>query len=149
MPVLWGAFHSTRLVTITFIGVIGRQDIDACSDGIMTPATLSYRKLVDLTQGSLALSPDDVAALAERVREHGRAGALGAVAIVSLREKHEEQSLLFDALSTAAERPLKVFRDIQTARDWLDTIAPKVHATVPATSDQPRRFGSAAHRDRR
>lgn len=132
MPVLWAAFHSNRLVTITFMGVVGRKDIDDCADGIMTPATLSYPKLVDLTQGSLALSPDDIAALAERVRQHSRAGAMGAVALVTLPEKHEEQSLLFEALSTAADRPLKVFCDRQAARTWLDAIPSNVRAAKAA-----------------
>src|SRR5687767_12537330 len=120
MPVLWNAFHSSRLVTIAFKGVIGRQDIDDCTDGIMTPATLSYRKLVDLTQGSLALTAEDIAALAQRVREHARAGTMGALAIIVLPSQHEQHGLLFDALSAAAERPLKVFSDPQAARDWLD-----------------------------
>ena len=126
MPVLWAAFHSTRLVTITFKGVICRQDIDACTDGIMTPATLSYRKLVDLRQGSLALSPDDIAALAEHAREYGRSGVMGALAIVALSDEHGPLAPLIEALSIAADRPLKVFCDIQAARDWLDAVPPSV-----------------------
>ena len=122
MPVLWAAFHSTRLVTITFKGVICRQDIDDCTDGILTPATLSYRKLVDLRQGSLALSPEDIAALAERVREHGRAGTMGALALIVEPGAHEKHGLLFEALSTAADRPPKVFCNLQAARDWLDPV---------------------------
>jgi hypothetical protein len=124
MPVLWNAFHSTRLVTITFDGVTCRKDLDDCMDGIMTPATLSYRKLVDLTHGSLALSREDIAALAERVREHGRAAPMGALAILVRPGEREQHALLFDALSAAADRPLKVFSDAATARDWLDTIPP-------------------------
>ena len=118
MPVRWAAFHSTRMVEITFAGVIRRQDMDDCADGIMTPATLSYRKLVDLRRSSLALSPADVAGLADRVRAHNRDRALGAVAFVSHGD--EQQSRLFEALSAAADRPLKVFSDPQAARDWLD-----------------------------
>jgi hypothetical protein len=123
MPVLWNAFHATCLVTITFTGIISRQDIDDCTDGIMTPATLSYRKLVDLTEASLALSREDVAALAERVREHSRTGAIGALAFIVL-PGDEEHRRLFEALSAAADRPLKVFCDLQAARDWLDAVQP-------------------------
>jgi hypothetical protein len=128
MPVLWAAFHSTRLVTITFKGVICRQDIDACTDGIITPATLSYRKLVDLRQGSLALSPEDIAALAEHARECGRSGVMGGLAIVALPDEQGPQALLFEALSIAADRPLKIFTDLQAAWDWLDALPPSVPA---------------------
>jgi hypothetical protein len=137
MPVLWAAFHSTRLVTITFKGVICRQDIDDCTDGIMTPATLSYRKLVDLTQGLLALSPQDIAALVERVREHGRAGPMGALAIVVLPGEHARHALLFEALSAAADRPLKVFYDLTAAQDWLDAL--------PSGVSLPHRIPSGGH----
>ena len=47
MPVFWGLDHSTRLVVITVKGVIRLKDMEDCVEGIMTPATLSYRKLVD------------------------------------------------------------------------------------------------------
>ena len=119
MSVLWAAFHSTRLVTITFTGVISRKDIDEYLESVMTPATLSYRKLVDLTQGSLVLSSDDIAALAQRVREHGRAGSMGAVAIIVRPREEELHAPLFQAVSAAADRPLKIFCDFQTAQDWL------------------------------
>jgi hypothetical protein len=124
MPVLWNAFHSTRLVTITFEGVACRKDLDDCTDGIMTPATLSYRKLVDLRNGSLALSPEDIAALAERVRECGQAAPMGALAILVLPGECEQHAPLFAALAAAADRPLKVFSDVGTARDWLNTVPP-------------------------
>ena len=137
MPVLWAAFHSTRLVTITFKGVICRQDIDDCTDGIMTPATLSYRKLVDLRQGSLALSADDIAALAEHAREYGCSGVMGALAIVARPDEHGPQALLFEALSLAADRPLKVFRDLQAARDWLDAVPSSVPAWQMARGVDP------------
>jgi hypothetical protein len=129
MPVLWGVIHSTRLVTITVKGATCRQDIDACTDGIMTPATLSYRKLLDLTQGSLTLSSEDVAALAERVRAHGRAGVIGPLAIVARPGDDKQQALLFEALSTAADRPLRVFCDLEAARDWFDAIPPTADRT--------------------
>jgi hypothetical protein len=109
------------MVEITFAGVIRREDMDDCADGIMTPATLSYRKLVDLRECLLALSPADVAAIAERVRAHNRDKTLGAVAFVA--QEGGQQSRLFEALSVAADRPLKVFSEARAAREWLDGIA--------------------------
>jgi hypothetical protein len=121
MPVTWAAFHSTRLVTITFRGVITRKDFDDYLDGILTPATLSYRKLVDLTEGSVALSAADIVGFAARVHEHSRAGTMGAVALAVRPDAQKQLTLLFESVSAAADRPLKVFGDLQTARDWLET----------------------------
>jgi hypothetical protein len=131
MPVLWGVAHAKRLVTITFKGVICRQDIDDCAAGIMTPATLSYRKLVDLTQGSLPSSPEVMAAFVRHARQHGRSGVMGPLAIVSPPDAQAQRAHLFEALSSAADRPLKVFSDPQAARDWLDTIPASVVLREP------------------
>jgi hypothetical protein len=151
MPVLWAVTHATRLVTITFKGVICRQDVDDCADGIMTPATLSYRKLVDLTQGSLPSSPAVMAAFVEHAREHGRSGVMGPLAIVTLPGAHRQHAGLFQALSSAADRPLRVFSDAQAARlaQYHSTKggsaqrAPVRDAAVDASrqSTQAKRFG--------
>jgi hypothetical protein len=155
MPVLWGVAHAKRLVTITFKGVICRQDIDDCADGIMTPATLSYRKLVDLTQGSLASSPEVMAAVVGHAREHGRLGAMGPLAFVCPPYAQAQHARLFQALSSAADRPLKVFSDAQAAHGWLDTIPPRlVRPREPlfetrlhpaAVSKAPTHIGSDVH----
>lgn len=143
MPVLWAALHSTRLVTITFKGVISAKDIDEYMDGVLTPATLSYRKLVDLTEGSLSLTVDDITALTERVREHSRMGTMGAVAIAVGPDEQKRYGLLFDSVAAVADRPLKVFCDLQAARDWLDA-AP---STLGSANDGLRPMeGNAASR---
>jgi hypothetical protein len=135
--VSWAVAHANRLVTITFKGVICRQDIGDCADGIMTPATLSYRKVVDLTEASLPSRPGVMAALVEHAREHGRLGVMGPVAIVTFPAAQGRQARLFEALSAAADRPLKVFTDPQAARDWLETVPPNYHRGPKSTQRVP------------
>jgi hypothetical protein len=48
MPALRSFVHSARLVAITVTGVIRLDDREDCFAGIMTPATPSYRKLVNM-----------------------------------------------------------------------------------------------------
>jgi hypothetical protein len=119
MPVFWGLDHSTRLVVITVKGVIRLKDMEDCVEGIMTPATLSYRKLVDMTEGSPGLSCEDIFALGELVREHAGGRATGALAVVDVSDESHRMRL-FKSLSMA-DRSMRVFREIQSARDWLDT----------------------------
>ncbi len=139
MPVLWSVSHSARLVVITVQGVIGLEDMEQCVAGILTPATLSYRKLVDMTEGSPALSRVDIRALAEQVRERAGRSPLGALAIVAISEESEQQARLFGSVS---DRPWKIFRDVASAQAWLEVhpwrppeLAPEVGPTDAGPTD--------------
>ena len=123
MPVVWNVFHPTREVVISVTGVVLLKEMEECVDGILTPATRSYRKLVDLVEGRLALSREDIAALAKHVRERSESRQMGAVAIAVGSDESEQQIRLFDSLS-AAERPLEIFRELQAARAWLNNQPP-------------------------
>jgi len=120
MPVFWTVSHSTRLVVTSVKGVASLEDMKGCVAAIMTPATLSYRKLVDLSEGQLALSREDFLTLDEYVRKHSGIGPRGALAITVGSDDGERQAQLFASLSVA-DRPLKIFREPQAARAWLDT----------------------------
>jgi hypothetical protein len=120
MPILWTVFHSTREVVISVDGVSLLKEMEECVEGIMTPATRSYRKLVDLVKGRLALSLEDIEALAAYVRELGGTGPMGALAITVGSDASERQAQHFESLSVA-DRPLKIFRDLKAARAWLNT----------------------------
>jgi hypothetical protein len=119
MPVLWDVFHSTRLVAITLKGAIRLKDVEDCIVKIMTPATLSYRKLVDVTEGSSMPGSESIVALAERVRKHAGIGPIGALAIVAASHEGEQQARLFKSLSVT-NRPMGIFRELHAARAWLD-----------------------------
>jgi hypothetical protein len=77
MPVLWTVFHSARLVEISAEGTVLLKDMQECVEGITAPATLSYRKLVDLSAGKSTLRRDDIAVLAEYARECAGIGPMG------------------------------------------------------------------------
>lgn len=120
MPVIWNVFHSSREVVILVQGVVHLKEMKECVDGILTPATRSYRKLVNLVEGRLALGRGDLAALAAFVRERSESQPRGAVAIAVGSDESEEQLRLFDSL-TVADRPLEIFRELSAARAWLDS----------------------------
>ena len=120
MPVLWTVSHATRTVVISVTGAVRLADMQECAAGIMTPATLSYRKLVDLTEVQPAMSAEDIDTLAEYVREQSGIGPMGALAITAGTDEAEQQARLFGSLAVAA-RPLKIFRELTAAQEWLDT----------------------------
>ena len=119
MPVHWTVFHATRQVVISAKGIVRLSDMEECVEGIMTPATLSYRKLVDLSDALAALSRDDIVALAEYARERSGNGLMGPLAITVGSDDAEQQARLFGTLA-AADRPWKIFRELEAAHTWLD-----------------------------
>jgi hypothetical protein len=123
MPVHWKVSHGTRSVVISATGVIRLADMEECLRAVAMPATLSYRKLVDLGQAELAFDRDGVIALSRYVREHRGTGRMGALAIVVGSEEVEQQARQFKSLEVE-DRPLQIFRDRGAARTWLDTQPP-------------------------
>src|SRR6185369_14476790 len=49
MPLTWVIDHQARMVVATGADTLRLEDFDAAMDELARPATLSYRKLVDLT----------------------------------------------------------------------------------------------------
>ncbi len=118
MPIVWGVDHAARLVSATASGDLDRADIEEYLDGLVAAATLSYRKILDMAQGRLALSREDMAALGARIRVHEGLRPMGSVAVVVGSTDLYEQVRLFEDV-VAARRPLRVFRDATTAYAWL------------------------------
>ena len=52
MPLTWVIDHPARMVVATGAGILRLEDFEAALDELARPATLSYRKLVDLTHCS-------------------------------------------------------------------------------------------------
>jgi hypothetical protein len=119
MPLTWVIDHRTRMVVATGAGILRLEDFEAALDELARPATLSYRKLVDLTHCSSALGTADMLDLNARIRGYGSMSALGALAIVAASDENYRQARLFEALDHTG-RPMGIFRDATAARDWLD-----------------------------
>jgi len=119
MPLTWVIDHRTRMVVATGAGILCLEDFEAALDELARPATLSYRKLVDLTHCSSALGTADMLDLNSRIRGYSSMSALGALAIVAASDENHRQARLLKALD-GTDRPMGIFRDAAAARDWLD-----------------------------
>lgn len=123
MPIVWGVNHTARLVSAKATGELGRTDIEDYLDGLEAAATLSYRKVLDMTQSRLALSSDDMAAIGARIRAHESLGPMGGVAVIAGSEELYDRVRLFESVVDAS-RPLKIFRDAEMAYAWLAVGSP-------------------------
>jgi hypothetical protein len=73
-----------------------------------------------MTQATPNLSDDDLMALGARIRAYIVLGKIGPLAIVATTAKSHEQARMFAALAEA-DRPIKIFRELHLARQWLDS----------------------------
>lgn len=124
MPIVWGVDHAARLVSMKAAGELDRTSIDDCLDGLVAAATLSYRKVLDMTQGRLALSSEDMAAIGVRIRTHEARGPMGSVAVIVDSDELYDQIRRFESF-VGAHRALKIFRDAETAYAWLNVGLPE------------------------
>ena len=119
MPVQWTVSHPTRLVIAVARGNLRLLDIEHYLDGVVTANALAYRKIFDMTQATPSLSDDDLMALGARIRAYIALGKIGPLAIVATTVKSHDQARMFAALAEA-DRPIKIFRELHLARQWLD-----------------------------
>src|ERR1700746_3096733 len=117
MPLRWAIDHAGRTVVATGADAVCMADIRDYLDGMERAATLSYRKLLNLTHCSLALSKHDLVALSEQVKALGPPGSMGPVAAGVASEDAFRQMLFFETLTR--RRPLRIFREAHDAHGWL------------------------------
>ena len=66
-----------------------------------------------------ALNDENLKTLGERVIFYAQHGQIGPVAIVAASDESFAQAKIF-AAAAQVKRPLAIFRELHTAREWLD-----------------------------
>ena len=142
MPIVWGVNHAARLVTAKAKGELSRADFEDYLDGLAAAATMSFRKVLDMTDSRLALSAEDMAAVGARVRAHESQEPMGSVAIIAGSDELYDQIRLYESV-VDAHRPLKIFRDAEMAYAWLNVGLPKgvALAEMRRAADRPAVLG--------
>ena len=123
MPIQWTISHSHRLVVAVCKDTVSRTDIEGYLDNVVVTDTLPYRKIFDMTNAVMELSDDDMMALGARIRAYAGLANMGPLALVASSPASYERARLFAVLADA-RRPLKIFAELHTARQWLDVQAP-------------------------
>lgn len=122
MPLHWIIDSKERLVTLSAEGDITRVEIEACIAVMTGAGTLSYRKLFDGTRGNTAMTSQDILTVGVRLRAlHAESKMPGALALVLSPDKSELVSRMLGILAVA-DRPMRVFSDIEPARRWIGSL---------------------------
>jgi hypothetical protein len=122
MPIYWTIDSRQQLVLVTAEGDVTRADAEEYLDAIEGGGALAYRKLYDGRDGNVAMSHDEMMAIAARFRSYHHR-PVGALAIVLLHNQAEPVARILGILASA-ERPLKLFTSLAPARRWIDGLVP-------------------------
>jgi hypothetical protein len=117
--------HEEKLVFVEVQGEASPLEVQDVLLTIRAAGALPYRKLIDLSFAPLSLGLAGVRAIKTLNQDAGGAGKdapRGPVAFVVGSEPAGEMVEMFHE-NVHVNRPLRVFRDIDTARRWLDEIA--------------------------
>ena len=99
-------------------GVVTLKDIGGFLDAVVRAGAQPYPKLFDATHGESALSEADLKILSARLfAPPGPVRPLGAFAVVARSDRSEFARVLRPF--SLIKRPMKIFRDIHSARKWL------------------------------
>jgi hypothetical protein len=125
MPIHWTISHPDRLVVAVCEGVVCRSDVEAYLDDIVVAGTLPYRKIFETRDAIAKVDDNDMMALGARIQAYVNTAIepMGPLAIVAATQEGYEYARLYRVLSEG-RRPLKIFRNLQTARRWLDSLKP-------------------------
>lgn len=122
MPITWTIDHDRRMLTAVCQGDVTLHDLEEYLDAVVVAGSMPYRKLFDGTNGDSTMTDDEMMALGARIRAYHAVGPLGPLAIVVVTQHTHGLARLFGALA-AADRPIKIFRDMRAARRWLEAQA--------------------------
>ncbi|MDP2373869.1 hypothetical protein [Reyranella sp.] len=119
MPVHWTVSHSDRLVVAVAKDDVTPADIERYFAGITADGAMAYRKIFQITHTLTALGEANLKALGKRVVYYAQHGQMGPVAIVAASDESYAQAQIF-AAAAQVRRPLRIFRELHVAREWLD-----------------------------
>jgi len=120
MPIYVTVYHLDSLIVGRTEGQVTLTDLEGYLDDIVRARAIGYGKIFDSTSGRAVLAPDEVEAFRERLKAFvaERQGKIGPFAVVTGGERHDRLTSICQTAMTA-DRPMRVFDDIQSARAWL------------------------------
>jgi hypothetical protein len=124
MPIYVTVYHLDKTIVGKTEGDVTLADIERYLDDIVKAKAVSYGKIFDATSGTSRLTPDDVAALRAKLAEFTRDQRnVGPFAVVTGGNREGRMANICQTI-TSADRPMRVFNDIHSARRWLEERLP-------------------------
>jgi hypothetical protein len=123
MAITWKVSHPERLIFAYGKEAVTATDILYSADTFARTGINTYRKLFDLTRLTGTMPQVDMKLVGERMRVRATGQPFGLIAVVVSTDGVAGAARIFQA-AAEAERPVQIFRDFASAREWLDKMAP-------------------------
>ena len=131
MPIHWTIDSRAKIMVATGDGPVDLDEVNRMLDMIAGSNILGYRKLFDGRLARTDMEPEHLLTVGVRLRSmHEAAGSgLGPLALVVRDENYWQMARLLGILAVP-KRPMRVFKQADKARLWLDS--PAILASTPA-----------------
>jgi len=124
MPIYVTVYHLDKTIIGKTEGEVTLGDIEGYLDDIVKAKAVGYRKIFDATSGTSVLSPQDVETLRATPADFTqRRRDVGPFAVITGGNREGRLANICQT-ATTADRPMRVFADIHSARRWLDEMMP-------------------------
>jgi hypothetical protein len=124
MPIYVTVYHLDKMVVGKTEGDVTLADIEDYLDDVVKARAVPYRKIFDASSGTSVLSPEDVVTLRNKLAEFTqKRDNVGPFAVVTGGNRQGRMADICQTITTA-NRPMRVFADIQATRQWLEERLP-------------------------
>jgi len=124
MPIYVTVYHLDKTIVAKTEGDVTLADIEGYLEDIVKARAVPYRKIFDATRGTSVLTPQDTETLRAKLTAFtAKHDNVGPFAVVTGGNRDGRLANICRTASTA-DRPMRVFADIHSARRWLDEKLP-------------------------
>lgn len=117
MPFEWSNLPASRLCVVSGRGTVTRGDIEAYLAATIEQGVKAYAKLVDVTDCTMTLTPDDLERVAGALVSYGWGERAGPVAMIVHSALNLDMAVLLK--QRVGDRPFRIFTEVGAARTWL------------------------------
>jgi len=130
MALHWTVDSRAKIIEVVADGAVDIADLNRLLDVVAGSNILGFRKLFDGTLGETEIGPMDFLAIGVRIRSLHSVGSstLGPLAFVVPDDKYWMIARVLGILAVP-KRPMRVFKEAEKARAWLDS--PAILASLP------------------
>jgi hypothetical protein len=121
MSVTYSISHLTRLVIAVAKDRVSTADVLNYLMEVNEAGAQPYRKIFDMTGAKGTIPLVELRQIARRAVTFAESGPTGPLAIIVATDEHADMAKLF-AYAATAKRPVRTFRELHTARAWLDSL---------------------------
>lgn len=119
MPLSWKIIHDEQLVALKTDGALRFDDVTAYLEAVSAEGAIGYRKLCDARDGYSDMTERELTSYLGAVAGYASVTPPGPQALVLTEASARAHEPMLRMLFLNRDRDLRMFTDIETAREWL------------------------------